>query len=100
MFHVADNLFFGRRPDGSVRILRFAAERRWDDGSFPSLDQEYPEAVLDQTVSADVWASVIASVSAQGESAGRWGLARNFHMYESVGVDANGTPVDEGGKPT
>ena len=101
MFHVADNLFFGRLPDGRVRLLKFASDRRWDDGTYPVIDGVYPEAVTDQVIDADAWPSVVASVSAQGESAGRYGVARNFHMYAPAGVDANGSPVPEqAGKPT
>jgi hypothetical protein len=75
MFHSINGLFFGRLQDGSVRIVK-------NDGSlFP--DEMGAKNELDVTVPADIWASVIASVSAGGEEDYRWYLAKDFH--ESTG---------------
>jgi len=75
MFHQADNLFFGRLPDGSVRILKFAA----NPANWPTVDGVYPDAVLDATISDGHWGSIVASVSARGEQHGRWYHAMDFH---------------------
>lgn len=75
MFHLEDNLFFGRRADGSVRILKFTSPPL----DFPQADADYPDAVLDKTVDTPSWASVVCSVSKGGETSTRWEWAQNFH---------------------
>lgn len=58
-FHVRDNLFFERDADGSVEIT-------CPDGTFLVID-------------ASSWASVVASVSAQGETGESYRAALDFH---------------------
>lgn len=75
MFHWQDNTFFGRREDGSVRILRFNnLPTNW-----PDADGEYPSAEIDLTISDNHWGSIVASVSHAGEESGRWFQAMDFH---------------------
>jgi hypothetical protein len=92
MFHVENNLYVGRTVDGHVRLVKFNCPRAphvmWKytagvvsttespdvDGVFQSV-----EVVLDVRLTPEQWASVVASVSAQGESGGRFQEALTFH---------------------
>ena len=78
MFHVRDGLFFGRRADGSVRIIKMKPGYSTD---FPVVYQVYPAHMyeFDITVDENSWASVVASVSSKGESNGRFYEALDFH---------------------
>lgn len=75
MFHLSDNLFFGRLPDGKVRVVKFAAPPK----DWPQADGVFPDAVLDQEIDDGGWGSVVASMSAKGEGDGRWYKAMDFH---------------------
>ena len=95
MFHYRDGLYFGRRADGSVRVVKFDA----DCGSAPHVcwfhnERAYTEPVkhpladgefrsvrvlLDLTIPPDGWASIVASVSAGGERDGRFYEALRLH---------------------
>lgn len=71
MFHVSKNLFFGRKANGDVRILKFPDDYKtaavpWPDADY---DGKYPDAVLDIAVKEDGWCSAVASVSRSGETA-------------------------------
>lgn len=91
MFHQRDNLFFGRMPDGGVRIVKFSGPpfvQWWHNERACTVPTEYPQAdgefrsvevILDVKISAEEWASVIASVAAQGESDGGFYRALDFH---------------------
>ncbi len=85
MFHAFDNLYFGRRTDGSVRVLKLHDyQLRYlptlsADMHFPEADGAVKAPILDMTIPADMWASVVASVSARGEADGRFFLAKAFH---------------------
>lgn len=76
MFHQANNLFFGRTKDGDVRILKLnEPPQEW-----PKMGYSFPEnTILDVTIPADHWASIVASVSSGGEENGRWYNAIDFH---------------------
>lgn len=78
MFHESNNLFFGRMTDGSVRVIKFKAP----PPQWPSITAQYqPQLVeFDQTIPAPAWASLIATVSLQGEADGRFYKAQSFHM--------------------
>ena len=63
MFHAKDGQFFERQSDGSVRIL---ARETGHDGA----------AVLkDVTLGPSEWASVVASMSKEGENGETWRMA-------------------------
>lgn len=67
MFHAKEGLTFGRRKDGSVWIVKRASAR------------EDSEIVMDITLDADMWCSVIASVSKIGETSAKFDEAQQFH---------------------
>lgn len=95
MFHVQDNLYVGRRNDGSVRMVKFDV----DGGRLPHVcwfhneravtepvdaplaDGEFRSVrvIFDVVLSANAWASIVASVSAGGEDDGRFYEALRMH---------------------
>lgn len=81
MFHWQDGIYFGRKENGSVRILKFPKgyeEGGWKEG-FPDVNSEYPKAEIDMSIPDSHWASIVASVSIFGEEHGRWYQAMVFH---------------------
>lgn len=70
MFHQRDGLYFDRLPNGDVHILKTV------DGRARSSDAP---KLFEQVIPAGEWESVIATVSAGGESDSRWYLAKAFH---------------------
>lgn len=77
MFHESENLFFGRRQDGSVRVVKFAKPPQdWPTADAP---YPYPDAVADQIIEVGPWASIVCSVSRDGETGERWNAAQDFH---------------------
>jgi len=78
MFHVVDNLFVGRMNDtGDVRLLRFKSPPLTPpnaNGVYSSLHTE-----ADLVICAEMWPSVVASVSRMGENFGRFYQAQAFH---------------------
>jgi hypothetical protein len=87
MFHWQNETYFGRRKDGSVRVLKFSQPFRLlvirAEGGWPDADEEYPEAEIDLTIPAEHWGSIVASVSYAGEEGGRWFQAMAFHDLTS-----------------
>lgn len=75
MFHLTDNLFFGRCPDGSVRVLKLPTAPK----GYPATSDEYPDAIFDVVIDPSGWASIIATVSAGGEEDLRFFAAKDFH---------------------
>lgn len=67
-FHLREGFHFERVGDGDVRIT-YAPKG---------------EIVAQITVPENEWASVVASVSANGETAGTWQSARGYHMGRCV----------------
>src|SRR4051812_14135644 len=91
MFHWQDNLYFGRTVDGHVRIVKFDSPRsphamwKHEDACtkatlYPEADGEFNDVkvLLDARIPPDSWASIVAAVSALGES-GRFRQALDFH---------------------
>jgi hypothetical protein len=64
-FHARDNWYFRREDDGSVRVM--------------APDSTGPGAHQVVTLDADTWASVVASVSRDGETTETFHAARRFH---------------------
>lgn len=64
-FHARDGWYFRREPDGTVRILA-------PDSLGPGANQRID-------LDANTWASVVASVSAAGETSETWRAALAFH---------------------
>lgn len=85
MFHAKDNLFFGRMKSGDVRIIKFYEIK---PGCWPKADDAISEMPgnmqLDYVLSADLWASIVSSVSANGESLETWQTARKFHSTKAL----------------
>lgn len=75
-FHWRNDTYFKRLPDGSVRVRTW---RRAHDG-FPTFD--------DRTIPAAEWASIVCSVSADGETGERWNAAQDFHGRLPADVSA------------
>lgn len=69
MFHAVDGWCFRRMGNGDVVIAQYPGNP-FDDGAVPTV------AV---TIPADIWASVISSVSLGGEIDLRFYAAREFH---------------------
>jgi hypothetical protein len=78
MFHWQNETYFGRRKDGSVRILKFPQQWTFRDG-WPDADGLHEGALIDLTIPANHWGSIVASVSHAGEEDGRWYQAMEFH---------------------
>jgi hypothetical protein len=64
-FHARDGWYFRREDDGSVHIA--------------APDSLGPGASQVVTLDADTWASVVASVSRNGETIDMFAAARRFH---------------------
>ena len=107
MFHYRDGLYFGRRLDGSVRIVKFECGGRvphamWfhteravtEPAEYPLAEGEFTSVyvMFDVTIPLDGWASIVASVSAGGESNGRFYEARRMHEEFHRAIAA--TPPD------
>ena len=79
MFHVNDNLFFGRMDAGAVKVMQLLhAPTVWPKADDP------PSAFNGNLmfcfiVKAESWAAVMASVSKRGEEHGRYYIAKAFH---------------------
>lgn len=67
-FHYRDGLFFRRNEDRSVTITKMKTAH-----------SEEKEISLETTIDENSWASIIASVSEQGESNGRFYKALEWH---------------------
>ena len=95
MFHWKDNIYWGRREDGSVRVFQLTSPPK---GSGPYADGptlNFIEAVFDLSIPADIWASIVASVSAGGEGDERFFSARAFHYSAGVvHIMGEGKPHD------
>lgn len=65
-FHWRNDIYFKRLPDGVVRVRRF----EFFNGT--------PHA-KDWIIPAAEWASIVCSVSADGETGARWNAAQDFH---------------------
>lgn len=83
-FHWRDGWFFGRTEDASVRVMHRKAT-----ANFNYLD-------VDLTIPENEWASIVCSVSADGETSERWNVARAFHASSrSQDAPPRGTPAEK-----
>jgi len=79
MFHAGNNVFFGRLANGDVRVLRFSST----PATWPAVNRYYSKedgCNTEIVLPSGVWASVVASVSLQGEGSERFYAAQAFHM--------------------
>lgn len=74
MFHSKNGLFFERLKDGSVHIIR----------TYDARDVRADNLVLDITLSASEWASVVASVMLLGETGDTYKLALGIHNWDGI----------------
>lgn len=82
--HHRDDVYFCRQGDGAVRVLAF----REPPAERPSAEGECPGAVLDHTLTPSEWASVVAVVSAGGESGAAYADALALHQGVTEPVTA------------
>lgn len=73
MFHSRDGLFFARDHTGCVRIIKTS------DNKNPREDTEGTNILFMLVLGENEWASVVCSVSKDGEDYARWMRARRFH---------------------
>lgn len=66
-FHWQDGLFFTRLRDGSVRIRKFTGP-------------PYVDPTLEVVIPPNEWASIVASMSATGETYETWRMAYNAQL--------------------
>lgn len=87
MFHWQNAIYFGRRGNGDVRILKFDrypgivldVERPYYVDVEAANHGEKCNAVFDVTIPVTEWASIIASVSARGEISEQYQKVLGFH---------------------
>lgn len=72
-----DGVYFGRTPDGCVRVLRLRSVPL----SPPAVTSEFlsSEKLVDITIPPGSWASMVADVSAVGATPPRYYTALAFH---------------------
>ncbi len=73
MFHYKDGLYFERKEDGTVRVVKTK-----NLAEMPTSESD-PDIIFQFLVDADSWASIVASVSKSGEADGRFYIAGEFH---------------------
>ncbi len=73
-FHSHSKWHWERLPDGGVRVTH------------PEIDPLSNERVTEHRLTANEWASIVASVSAGGEVAGRFYTALAFHSDKGGGT--------------
>jgi hypothetical protein len=101
MFHHRKCLFFGRYPNGGVRILKLPEDPKYSTlVGWPAVGGDYPEAQFDLTLDPGSWSAVVAFVSYRPEPMdGRVAGARAFHMGQEEdnrpGV-VDGMPIEAG----
>lgn len=78
MFHLKDGLYFCRTPDGGVRMVK----------TYDGREIRADNVVMDITTDESGFASVMASVSAFGETGETWQQARDFLNPPYPGDDA------------
>ena len=96
MFHWRDNTYFGRLPDGMVRVVKFSRPpyvQWWHNEEAHTVPTENPrpdgefnsvEVLLDIRIPVMEWASIVASVSALGQDGMRTYAAEKFHQESDL----------------
>jgi len=81
MFHWQNNIYFGRRKNGSVRMIKF----KQNQADWPNAELVHPteETDFDLIIPDNHWGSIVASVSHAGEEDRRWYQAMEFHNGKS-----------------
>ena len=68
MFAAGDGLYFGRKGNGDVRILK--------------VDEHTSKPESDVIIEADTWVSAVTSVAKDGDSAHAHMIAKELHLGE------------------
>ena len=76
MYHWKNGWYFGRRGNGSVRVVKL---QRHPDMAFMSAEAEYKGAEVDLTIPESEWCSLVASLTVSGETSVTISLARSLH---------------------
>lgn len=79
MYLESEGVYFGRKGDGSVRILKLPDDSQRSLEDFPVVDGEYPEALFDHTIPPGPWCSAVAHCSKLGETGATFNLMDCFH---------------------
>lgn len=82
MFHSRNGLFFQATGQGNVAIVATNDGKAPFSRSAPDSDKVETNIVCNVTLPENEWASVVCSVSKDGEDATRWNMARRFHGTE------------------
>ncbi len=82
MFHSRNGLFFQATGQGTVAIVATNDGKEPFSRSKPDSSEIETNIVCNVTLPENEWASVVCSVSKDGETAARWNRARRFHGTE------------------
>lgn len=82
MFHSRNGLFFQATGQGNVAIIATNDGKEPFTRSHANSDKVDTNIVCNVTLPENEWASVVCSVSKDGETASRWNQARRFHGTE------------------
>ena len=85
-FHAKEGWMFRREPYGSVTIEKRSNDRR-----------QVPE--MDVSFDAETWASIVASVCAEGENGTTFGKALEFHINPKGVIRASVTHGPDPAEP-
>lgn len=85
MFHWRHGWYFTRMPSGDVQVRHVPYEHLG-----------FATPSVDITIPADEWASIVAAVSAGGNSAEVYAAAQDFHRGVLWGKNLEDVVVDKG----
>lgn len=88
MFHSKDGLYFHATGQGKVRIVKTSDGKEPFSRSVSGSDKVETNIVCDVTLAENEWASVMATVSKDGESHDKWMAARVFHGLTLADLNA------------
>lgn len=80
MKHLGDNLFIGRRDDGTVELKRLGMYPMPE--SWPKAGQSHSDCTWSMTLSPERWAAVVAFVTARGDTGYVYRTALRLHQFE------------------
>lgn len=97
MYRCGNELYIGRKLDGSVRILKLLSGTV-SPSFVPDVDQEYPGAILDVTLDPQCWISAVSSCTPQGCLRGVSVLVQELHLEGYLSEEAV-ERINSGGSP-
>jgi len=81
-FHWQNDIYFIRQNDGSVKVMQI-------------VDWNYTPNFTEWVIPPMHWASIVCSVSAEGETTDRWNAAQDFHGRAAKAADFDLNLTDE-----